>query len=533
MKSAASPGSFSALIFNLTAALSVGVLMVVSTSCGAGPSSSTRKLTGNTNVTVVLSSTANDQLSEFDLAFQGIALTSQSGQTVTLLSTPSSGSGLGAEFIHLNGNAEPLLTANIPQGVYTSGTVSLGLGADFVCLALGPVNGQEVLETTTYNATPSAATVNFPSPITVTGATMGLSLDLVVAQSATYSSCLNPNGFYGYSITPSFTLTPLTFSASPTNAGNGKMTGLDGQITAIGSNGSSFTLSVPDAEGARALAVSAGRDTVYQGISSASVLAVGTFLDMDGAIQSDGSVMATRISVPDAAAVNVLRGPLMEVTSSASVFLVHPRQRQGADLQGFGSGSLDFKFGSAAFAISGQLSNLGSLPFVPTFNATNMVPGQEVYVSAAAIPSGGYPTSTTITLMPQTINGTVTGSSKLGNFTDYTVSLASYDLFPMLAVQPGQTTVENNPSQVEVYVNNNTQLLNTAALASGNTLRFYGLVFNDNGTLRMDCAQVSDGVTSSSQSNSKTGLTSVQARTLIYRDFGQLPNAETAVTRSR
>jgi hypothetical protein len=37
-------------------------------------------------------------------------------------------------------------------------------------------------------------------------------------------------------------------------------------------------------------------------------------------------------------------------------------------------------------------------------------------------------------------------------------------------------------------------MLNTQALAAGNTLRFYGLVFNDNGTLRMDCAQVNDGV---------------------------------------
>jgi len=31
-------------------------------------------------------------------------------------------------------------------------------------------------------------------------------------------------------------------------------------------------------------------------------------------------------------------------------------------------------------------------------------------------------------------------------------------------------------------------------LAPGATFRFYGLVFNDNGTLRMDCAQVNDGV---------------------------------------
>ncbi len=28
----------------------------------------------------------------------------------------------------------------------------------------------------------------------------------------------------------------------------------------------------------------------------------------------------------------------------------------------------------------------------------------------------------------------------------------------------------------------------------GGVARFYGLVFNDNGTLRMDCAQIDDGV---------------------------------------
>jgi hypothetical protein len=37
-------------------------------------------------------------------------------------------------------------------------------------------------------------------------------------------------------------------------------------------------------------------------------------------------------------------------------------------------------------------------------------------------------------------------------------------------------------------------MLNSSALSVGGVFRFYGLVFNDNGTLRMDCAQVNDGV---------------------------------------
>jgi hypothetical protein len=327
---------------------------------------------------------------------------------------------------------------------------------------------------------------------------MALSLDLLVTQSATVGDCVNPDGFYGYSLTPTFNLAPLILSPLPTNAANGKVTGLDGEITAIGSS-SSVTLSLPDIEGSRPLSVGADSNTVYQGIGGFSMLAVGTFIDMDGAIQSDGSVLATRIAVEDPSAGDVLRGPLMGVTPSVSALYMHPRQEQGKDLLGFGGGSFDFNFGSAIFQMSGQLTNLGNLPFVPSFNASNMVPGQEVYVSAAVMPPAGYPVATTMTLMPQTINGTILASSTSGSFTDYTVSLASYDLFPMLAVQPGQTTVENNPSQVEVYVDSNTQLLNTQPLSVGSTLRFYGLVFSDNGTLRMDCAQVNDGVAFTAQ----------------------------------
>jgi hypothetical protein len=78
----------------------------------------------------------------------------------------------------------------------------------------------------------------------------------------------------------------------------------------------------------------------------------------------------------------------------------------------------------------------------------------------------------------------VVASQQSDSFVDYTVSLASYDLFPTLAVQQGQTTLLNDPSQVEVYIDNSTQHLNTQALAPGSTLRFNGLVFNDNGTLR-------------------------------------------------
>src|SRR5271166_2357107 len=102
------------------------VSLAITTGCGSGGSGSSggQTFSGNTNVTVMLTGTANDHLSEFDLGLQSITLTGQSGNTATLLSTPASGQPLRAEFMHLNGTAQPLLTATIPQDIYTSATVT-------------------------------------------------------------------------------------------------------------------------------------------------------------------------------------------------------------------------------------------------------------------------------------------------------------------------------------------------------------------------------------------------------------------------
>jgi hypothetical protein len=173
-------------------------------------------------------------------------------------------------------------------------------------------------------------------------------------------------------------------------------------------------------------------------------------------------------------------------------------------------------FQNTVFKISGQFANLGSLPFVPSFNASNVVAGQNVAAtSQSAFPNtdGVYPAANTITLIPQTIDGTIAASEPQGNFVDYTVSLASYDLF---RTQAGQTML-SDPSQVEVYIDSNTQEMNTQALAPGSTLRFYGLVFNDNRILRMACAQVNDGVALSPPSSSAAHQAQMRAEALRHR----------------
>jgi hypothetical protein len=245
--------------------------------------------------------------------------------------------------------------------------------------------------------------------------------------------------------------------------------------------------------------VSFNSSTVLQGISGAAQLTTQVPVDMDAAIQQDGSLMATRVSVisTETTTLTVATGPLITVSSEGPVAYVTAGAQHGylpTLIGGFGY----VNFGNSQFHASDQFENLASLPFTATFNSATLGPGQNVTVTTQAtanMPDPLYFPLTAIMLRPQTINGTVSAISNEGGFTEYTVTLAPYDLFPQFAVQPGQTTLLTNPNTVVVYADSSTQMLNQNSPVVGGIFRFYGLVFDDNGTLRMDCAQINDGVT--------------------------------------
>ena len=452
---------FSCLLSALGVALAATVVIGCGGSSGSG---SVTPLKGSTAVVVLASSTANDQISSFNLTLSSLTLTSQSGKTVTVFSTPQT-----AEYMHLNGSVEPLTTVSVPQDVYTSATATLGPSGYPTCVGLEPGGGLLTNGSIGGYRTQSDVTVNLPAPITVTGTTMGLALDLQVSKSVSPFSCVPPtNG--AASITPTFNLTPVVIAAQPTNSTNGMATGLYGLIATVNSGGTSF--SVTGADGPK-WQVSSSSSTVFQGVTSASQLAAGMPVDMDMAIQADGSLLATRVAVYDtnATSLTLVKGPVIQMAGSQPTLFVLSAEYEGPLLAGLGSSSpIAFNFGNTVFQTSGQLTNVQSLPFP------------------------AYEPATTMALLPQTIDGTVSAVSSSGNFTTYTVTLAPYDLFPDLAVQAGQTTLLNHPNSVVVYVDSNTQMLNTTPADVGSVLRFSGLVFNDQGTLRMDCAQINDGV---------------------------------------
>lgn len=479
--------------------LPLTVIAGLVTGCGGGssPTSATPipPTVQNTSVTILVSSTANDRVVQANLTVTNLMLTDAMGNAVNVLSSPQS-----AEFMHLNGPTESLVTVDVPQGVYTAATATLG-NANFACVALASSGYISSGTTTLISGTP---TVTVPAPISISGTHLNLVLNLQVSASQGNSACsalytAPPPGSSDVTITPAFTLTAMAPTAQVMSSDFAREIGLIGVVSALASDGGGF--SVAGADGP-AWSVKANGSTVFQGIAGLSALSVGLPVNFDASPQSDGSLLASRVEVTDAnvSELTVWRGPMIFISNAAPQRELFVTERAGplfGGVEGEG-GPWGLGFGAdTIYQTSAQFSNLSSLPFSATFAANNMVAGQSVYLSthANAFPnSPGLVAVTTVTLLPQTINGTVTAVGSAGSFTTYTVALANYNLFTALATQGGQTTILTNPGSVVVYIDTGTQTLNTAPPAIGSLLRFNGLVFNDKGTLRMDCAEVWDGV---------------------------------------
>jgi hypothetical protein len=241
--------------------------------------------------------------------------------------------------------------------------------------------------------------------------------------------------------------------------------------------------------------VSTNGNTVFQGIGNAQDLGPGMPVDLDGTLQADGTLLATRIAVQDSDTTDltVNQGPLTVVADEVPVLLQSNQEEEGSEM--YVAGWTQYNFSNTEFAVWGGLTNVANLPFAASFNASNMVAGQMVSITThvtEVVGAPNYVPATVETLMPQTINGTVTATGTSGSFTTYTVQLAAYDVFPQFAVQGGQTTLLQNPQQIVVYADSSTQMLNTPA--TGNPSLFTGVIFNDNGTLRMDCTAIAAGI---------------------------------------
>jgi hypothetical protein len=458
--------------------------------CGGGSHKNvTPPPPGSTNVVVLMTGTANDKLVNFEMQIKNVTLTNAAGESVTLLNRSISGRITGfTEFMHLNGASEPLAIATVPQATYTSATVEVGT-CTFVMFSVAPSTGGPLTATfqdAVCNQGTGHATVKLAAPITISDPVMALSFNLQVSQSYT----LGPGN--NFAVSPVFTLTPIAVPAKPTNDQNGKVTGIDAVITSV--NASTNTFMAQTTSGI-VLNISSGGSTQYEGVAGLASLAPGMMVNFDVAIQSTGTLVATHVEVDNAAANTADTEMPLYLAGPVGTVFVEPQTCFPAPDSPFIC-EVAFRLDpAAAFQISGQFNNLQNLPFSPDFSSSTFFLGQSVFTQSAGARAGDVLIATSLTLVPQTINGAVTAVSSAGSFTAYTVSLASYHPIPVTQrLFLGPFPVITNPASVTVYAGANTELLQSAPITVGSLLRFRGLIFYDKGTLRMDCARILDGV---------------------------------------
>ncbi|HEU5412684.1 MAG TPA: hypothetical protein VFW31_02960, partial [Candidatus Angelobacter sp.] len=219
----------------------------------------------------------------------------------------------------------------------------------------------------------------------------------------------------------------------------------------------------------------------------ATSLLPGEFMDADVAVQSDGSLLATRVEVRDPQALNTMIGLVFSSSSLVPVFVQEGIQQQGDDLSVNPIDALSYAFSaSTRFQTSGRVAVPADLPFTASFDGSSLALGQNVAVNfmQQSFTGASQTQADAVTLMPQTLNGTVSSVTTSGAYTVYQVSLQAAD---PVVVASGKNTVT-------IYLNSATQMLNSGAIALGSIVRFNGLLFNDAGTFRMYAARVNDGV---------------------------------------
>jgi hypothetical protein len=447
----------------------------------------------NTLVTVLFTSTANDALVNFNMGISSIVLTNQAGGTVSVYASPLSNAA-GPEFIRLNGAVEPFATVQIPEGTYTGATVTLS-GCEFTNVFYNQGLNTATWDEGSCGEGTGKSTVNLAAPIAISGSAMALEFNLQVAQSYTLDLDESNTGLSTYTIDPVFTLSPITISAAPTSIADGRILGLNGSVNSVSSAANTFSLLLADGA---VLTAKTNSSTVFQGIADMSALAATQTANVDLVLQTDGSMLAMRLEVDNPSTTLSNSGYWLTFYAGENIYNSTANDQVGCvnGVPAYLCGGLYQSYAGTNYFVSGEFSNVASLPFTPTFNATTTALAQ--YTTASLATGGGtqnYPTADAITLQSQTVNGTVESVSNENGIAVYTVVLAPYNLFSTTQANylPGTQTL-TTPNTVTVYADSSTQFLHTAMIEEGDLLRFRGVIFNDGGTLRMDCNEILDGV---------------------------------------
>ncbi len=431
--------------------LSVFALAMFLTGCGSSNMNNPVQKTG-TMVTLQTGDALNDQIVKFELTISSITLTGSNGtaNTANLLSAPAE-----VEFSHEAGAFEPLSLAHVPPGTYSGATMTVS-NPEVVAIINGvPTKLTATLSSTTVNIT-------FSSNITVGSSPMFINFDIDLPNSVTIN---------GTSATVSPTFKVSTTTVAPMgneNDGDGEIDDVHGSVTNI--TAPDFTIQTRETT----ITFATDANTKFSGgITQLSDLKTGDVVEVDGATQSDGTKLATKVEREESQSGEEAEGIISAVTGSPATAITIAHQ-----LDSTGNAAppvtVDVQItANTQFLV--RLDRLGlnlSIPVV--FDASHIGKGQRVEVDSS---STGTPlVADKIKLREQALIGAV--SNLNGN--TFTLTVSSTSAFATLS---GATTVS-------VTMLGNAD--EAAPLMNGATVRVRGLVFVSGTTYSMIGARDDD-----------------------------------------
>ena len=451
-------------------------LVLMLAGCGGGnrllPPGPTPPQPGSTTVDVSLGDAPADWIMSFGMTVNSMTLTGSSGQSVELLSAPTT-----MEMMQLMATLRPLAITSVPQGTYTEATITMSE------MSLGYMDPSTHTYMKKTVAGPVSGTISFSPALTVGGQTSVLAFDMDMAKSVSI------DGSGRVTVTPQFSAVLNPVSPTTPDPWAGWMPHMVGSVASI--SGSQFTMNVM--MGLQNPSFAADSNTHFVGLGGMGMMGTGNIVDVAAALQPDGTLLAQRITSLQGSSGGMMGSGILQAISGNP-----PTQLTMAANDGIGGGMMMSNIsgmlavnlsGSTPCSMDGEGVDLSNLPFTPVFDCQHMGLGQNIQVmSGSAMMGGGMMgggssgtiNASQIMLEQQALRGTVSNYVPNGPQAAFTLNLAPDSA---LATLSGKVSVT-------VYQQAATRMHELSAISNGQEVEARGLMFNDSGAYKLVAAQL-------------------------------------------
>ena len=453
------PSRFS-LLRRIAALLAV-IPLIALTSCGSD-SSTPPPPTATTAVQINLGDAPSQWMLAFSMKVSSMSLIGNS------TSVPVNGLSIPFEMIHRMGTMEPIAIASIPQGTYTGASVTV---ASCKVTYMDPVT--KTLKQKTLTG-PFSASVQFPSSVTVGTTPYAFNFDLDLEHSLTVDNSGN------FQFSPQF-----HFSNGKQGTGSNSDARYGGvqQMMGVVSGVSNTLLSVIPLQTTHAFTFSLNAQTQFRGtVQSREMLQTGMGVIVNATLQSDGTLLATRVTTRMNSGGIMGGGIITEVTGQPATELTLVMQNgAGASLMSdYLSEQVTIGLLSTTkYEIDDDRIDLSSLPIEPVFDASNIYAGQSVLpigedgiaISGTDGATIGTITAAEVRLQEQGFRGT----------TDVAITPGTSQNFVLTLLPECAFTTLTGAESIVVYQLTGTNVEDDTAIPAGATLRVHGLLFKNAG----------------------------------------------------